>query len=469
MVAPMRLRLRCNAAYSLGHLQMCMVHIPEHVRTVKELASHVSRLLELNLRGGNAEPPQLLLDGFLVCHEDEVREVLRDDEIVDIAPSGASASSDSGTGKRPLALANGEASAKKARQNGTEAAVMAIGWHAPAASRPEAPKAAAKPVAKPATKPVAKAAVEDDDEDSDVDEDDEEAPRAVQVAPKQTAFFDGGRGSGRGRVQGGGRGRGRDEDDASAKAQAIALATCSGPGSGAPAAGYAAPGEADSGRGIFVGGLPPSVDDAALKRHFQMYGAIEEATVMVNPHTGKAKGFGFVEFKDVRSRDKVIADGPTHEIGGKAVEVKPRQGKVAKGTGKDGGKDAGKKGKGSGKDGGKDYGKGGKNGKDGKGGKGGAKGAPAPRVVKQLDDDKDEDDEEDEVAPKAPVAKMPVNAKRKPEAEAEAEIEISSEEAEVQRQMAAMGLPVSFTGGASRGDDDEDEDEEGEEEEEEED
>lgn len=47
---------------------------------------------------------------------------------------------------------------------------------------------------------------------------------------------------------------------------------------------------------IFVGGLPYHTCDATLREYFQAYGAIEEAVVITDRHTGKSRGYGFVSF-----------------------------------------------------------------------------------------------------------------------------------------------------------------------------
>jgi len=202
------------------------------------------------------------------------------------------------------------------------------------------------------------------------------------------------------------------------------------------------------------------VDDAALRKHFEYYGPVEEASVVTNPNTGKSKCFGFVEFKDAETREKVLADGSNQEISGKSVEVKP---KTAKGGSKGAGKAAGK-----GKDGGKNgKGKDGK-GKDGKGKKGGkdkgaAKNGKAPQVRKMdaEDDDDDDDDEEsdDEEEDAAPAPKKKAAANKKQAAADEDEGLVMTEE---MKQMMALGLPVSFTASEQLGgtsDDEEDEDE----------
>jgi len=397
--AMMRLRLRCGAAYSLGDLQWCMLHVPDHVHLIRDLAGHISRLLELNLRGGNGELPQLLLDGFLIPHSEDVRQVLRDDEVVDVEPrepggGGVDLAAHSTPAKRPAPSPSG---ASKRQRQEPAPPVAAIGWQPPAeAPAPAAEGRAARAKASvpaPKVKPTRPETSSSEEEESSEEGSEEQGGAAVA----SSAAVARSRGQARGGCFGGGRGRGQEEQ-AAASSQA-------GKGRAANAA-------RDDGRGIFVGGLPPNLDSAGLKKHFQYYGAVEEAEVVMNQSTGKSKGFGFVEFADARSRDKVIADGPTQEISGKRVEVKPRTPKGGKGHK---GKEPAPKGEG----------------KQGRGhkGKDAAGDQPALRQAKA-----------------ALPAPMPLN----------------DEEAEMQRQMAALGLPVSFTASAGRaGESDEEEEEEG--------
>eukprot|EP00931_Biecheleriopsis_adriatica_P066288 TRINITY_DN40681_c0_g1_i1.p1 TRINITY_DN40681_c0_g1~~TRINITY_DN40681_c0_g1_i1.p1 ORF type:complete len:420 (+),score=144.27 TRINITY_DN40681_c0_g1_i1:37-1296(+) len=416
----MRLRLRCHVAYALGDLQWCMVHVPDHVLSVRDLACHISRLLELNLRGGNAEPPQLLLDGFLVPHDEEVREVLRDDEVIDVEPTEpgtalqALPAPDASGGKRPLAAAAAAPDGKKPRRNAQQAAAMALGW------QPEATGSTG-----PAPKAKASAKVAQDDEESDESSSEEEQAAAAPTtsAPK-------------------GKGSGAKAPSPAETAQALALATC-GDNTNASSVNASS---SDASCGIFVGGLPWELTDSELKKHFEHYGGVESASVMMNEKTGKSKGFGFVEFKDAAARDKAMAAGSKQEIWGRTVEVKLKHAKGGKnGKGKDD-----KKGKGGGK--GKDGTKG-KNGKDGKdkGGKG-----KKPQVRKMDEDDDDDSDEDEESAPAGSAASQRTKQPAEP---------VMTEE---MKQMMALGLPVSFTASETKGGDESDDEDEEEEEEEEE-
>ena len=47
---------------------------------------------------------------------------------------------------------------------------------------------------------------------------------------------------------------------------------------------------------IFVGGLSAETDDTRLRQYFENFGAVEEAFVSVDRHTGRPSGFGFVLF-----------------------------------------------------------------------------------------------------------------------------------------------------------------------------
>jgi len=453
----MRLRLRCSSAYSLGDFQCCMLHVPEHTRTVRDLAAHVSRLLELNIRGGQGDLPQLLLGGFLVPHEEEVRQVLRDDEVVDVEPPGNVAIGGNrlalqgpSHAKRSLALPalpavgdsgerNGAAAPKKARGAGSRDATMALGWQAPSSGAAGAAGAlnggASAPAQNSAKSSAAKPAKKVSSSSSESSSD--EAPGAgVTVAATGVA--------------------GRGLAPANLRREAAAPALAAG----------AAPEEVNSGCSIFVGGLPLSAGDEELRQHFQHFGPVLSAAVVQNERTGKSKCFGFVEFASAETRDLVLAEGSKQMLGGKLVEIKPRQAKGYKGSG---GKDSSK---GVAKGGGSSSvaeasgtsGQGSREGaKTGKGGSKTGKGkAPASKAAQEESSD-DSSSSSEGAAPKKQAA---------PKAKAKASIPppvVEADEAdeaeEMQRQMAALGLPVSFKASVTKGGDSDDEEEEEEEDE----
>ncbi|CAA7029532.1 unnamed protein product, partial [Microthlaspi erraticum] len=75
-------------------------------------------------------------------------------------------------------------------------------------------------------------------------------------------------------------------------------------------------------RKIFVGGLPPFLEQDELKKYFCVYGDIAEHQIMYDHHSGRSRGFGFVTFETEDSVDRLFSDGKVHELGDKQVEIK---------------------------------------------------------------------------------------------------------------------------------------------------
>jgi hypothetical protein len=75
-------------------------------------------------------------------------------------------------------------------------------------------------------------------------------------------------------------------------------------------------------RKIFVGGLPPGVTDQVLRQHFEQCGEVEDAVVMMDHHSKRSRGFGFVTFKDESTVEHIMRTDSRPVIYGKAVEVK---------------------------------------------------------------------------------------------------------------------------------------------------
>lgn len=78
---------------------------------------------------------------------------------------------------------------------------------------------------------------------------------------------------------------------------------------------------------VFVGGLPATCGQEHFAEYFARFGAVADAQVMYDHHTGNSRGFGFVTFVDEATVDRVC-DHEAHDIMGKFVDVKraePRQ------------------------------------------------------------------------------------------------------------------------------------------------
>ena len=77
-----------------------------------------------------------------------------------------------------------------------------------------------------------------------------------------------------------------------------------GVGGGAGGAGAAA-----NDHSVFVGDLPPEVNDYALQETFaERYPSVRNARVVTDPNTGRSKGFGFVRFGDEGERDRALVE-----------------------------------------------------------------------------------------------------------------------------------------------------------------
>lgn len=452
----------------------------------------MSRLLELNLHGGGAELPQFLLEGFLVPHDEDLHEVLRDDEVLDVEPSSngtaagalvpplplpAGAVSPLPRRKRQLpaeqtvrGVGGAAAVPKRSRQEG--AGVMAIGWQAPTS------EVAANVVAPPSVSAVGASAVEKSSTSEDTGTDDDCAgSNAVTAAAAAQNLRP--RGSNQQAAPSGGRGAGRAasaDGDASALAKAAALSTC----------GKSADSPNEEDYGIFVGGIGPGLNDVELLKFFSRYGEVESASVVYNQSTGKSKGFAFVQFADAGVRARVLAEGPKFEIAGRMTEVKPRKSKGGTSSGKGRAGKGGKEGGGRGSKGGQHGAGGGRGGMDNKRNecKDGASDTridrmALPQLAEQSSSSSDEGPAsappkklvgsalaqapapaqsqapQEAAARQVPAAAPPTahqqqasaslplrSAKKKGPAMAE-------DEAAIQRQMAALGLPVSFKASAN--------------------
>jgi RNA recognition motif-containing protein len=71
---------------------------------------------------------------------------------------------------------------------------------------------------------------------------------------------------------------------------------------------------------IYVGNLPFSVDDEALKNIFSGYD-VEEATIIKDKFSGRSKGFGFVTISDDESAKKAVEEFNGKEVEGRELKV----------------------------------------------------------------------------------------------------------------------------------------------------
>mmetsp|Transcript_26138 Transcript_26138/g.70762 ORF Transcript_26138/g.70762 Transcript_26138/m.70762 type:complete len:238 (+) Transcript_26138:46-759(+) len=82
----------------------------------------------------------------------------------------------------------------------------------------------------------------------------------------------------------------------------------------------APPGTEGSEFKAFIGGLSYAINSEDLQRHFERYDATR-AEVMMDKHTNRPRGFGFVFFKDEGGLKDAIRDMHEKEIEGRRISV----------------------------------------------------------------------------------------------------------------------------------------------------
>lgn len=72
---------------------------------------------------------------------------------------------------------------------------------------------------------------------------------------------------------------------------------------------------------IYVGNLPYSIDDEALRHNFSEYGNVASAKVMMDRDSGRSKGFGFVEMSSPQEAQAAISGLNGMSVSGRAIVV----------------------------------------------------------------------------------------------------------------------------------------------------
>ncbi|KAJ1621459.1 hypothetical protein T492DRAFT_356450 [Pavlovales sp. CCMP2436] len=72
-------------------------------------------------------------------------------------------------------------------------------------------------------------------------------------------------------------------------------------------------------RKLFVGGVPPSMDDSSLLKFFSKFGKVQEVKLGVHADTGKSRGFAFVTFAYHKGARFCLEQGHEKEMDGKTV------------------------------------------------------------------------------------------------------------------------------------------------------
>nr|GMD00574.1 branchpoint-bridging protein-like [Ipomoea batatas] len=73
---------------------------------------------------------------------------------------------------------------------------------------------------------------------------------------------------------------------------------------------------------LYIGYLPPTLDDDGLINLFSPFGTIVMAKVIKDRVTGQSKGYGFVKYDDVQQANSAIASMNGHHLDGRTIAVR---------------------------------------------------------------------------------------------------------------------------------------------------
>ena len=86
-------------------------------------------------------------------------------------------------------------------------------------------------------------------------------------------------------------------------------------------------------KNIFVGNLPYSATDDAVRALFERYGAVTRARIMTDRDTGRSRGFAFVEMENEGEADNAITALNGYSMDGRALNVNEARPKPERGFG----------------------------------------------------------------------------------------------------------------------------------------
>jgi len=87
---------------------------------------------------------------------------------------------------------------------------------------------------------------------------------------------------------------------------------------------------------IYVGNLPFTADEAAVRALFEQHGSVESVSLINDRDTGRPRGFGFVEMARADAA-RAIQNLNGHDMGGRPLKVNEAQDKPSGNRGGGGG------------------------------------------------------------------------------------------------------------------------------------
>ena len=74
-------------------------------------------------------------------------------------------------------------------------------------------------------------------------------------------------------------------------------------------------------RNLYVGNLSFNVSEDELRQLFEGVGAVSTVKVIHDPHSGRSKGFGFVEMMEDQGADQAVEKLNGHSLKGREIVV----------------------------------------------------------------------------------------------------------------------------------------------------
>ena len=84
---------------------------------------------------------------------------------------------------------------------------------------------------------------------------------------------------------------------------------------------------------LYVGNLPFTAEEAAVRELFEQKGTVEEVHLVTDRDTGRPRGFGFVEMGNSEEADKAIQELDGYQMDGRALKVNEARERSSSGGG----------------------------------------------------------------------------------------------------------------------------------------
>ena len=74
-------------------------------------------------------------------------------------------------------------------------------------------------------------------------------------------------------------------------------------------------------KNLYVGNLPHSTTEPQLRSIFEVHGAVERVSIVMDKETGRSKGFAFVEMTQASEADRACLALSGSDLEGRALRV----------------------------------------------------------------------------------------------------------------------------------------------------